>query len=69
MTSSPAATRQIEYDDGVVRAFLIASVVFGLVAMLVGAWIATQLVFFQGTDEFLLQAPILEHIGARIHPA
>jgi cytochrome c oxidase cbb3-type subunit I/II len=47
MTSSPAATRQIEYDDGVVRAFLLASVVFGLVAFLVGVLVATQLVFFQ----------------------
>ena len=47
MSDSPTATRQIEYDDGVVRAFLLASVVFGVVALLVGVLIATQLVFFQ----------------------
>jgi len=42
MTSSPATTRQIEYDDGVVRAFLLASVIFGIVAFLVGVIIALQ---------------------------
>jgi cytochrome c oxidase cbb3-type subunit I/II len=44
MTDSPAATRQIEYDDGVTRAFMIASIIFGLVAFLVGILVAVQLV-------------------------
>ncbi|HMB68212.1 MAG TPA: cytochrome-c oxidase, cbb3-type subunit I, partial [bacterium] len=45
--SSAAATRQITYDDGVVRLFSIATVVWALVALLLGAVIATQLVWWQ----------------------
>jgi cytochrome c oxidase cbb3-type subunit I/II len=45
--SSTAATRQITYDDGVVRLFSIATVVWALVALLLGAFVATQLVWWQ----------------------
>ncbi len=38
-------TKTIEYNDGVVRQFLIASVFWGIVAMLVGVLIASQLAF------------------------
>ncbi len=47
MNSSPTATRRIEYNDGVVRAFLIASVIFGVVGLLVGVIVATQLAYWQ----------------------
>jgi len=40
-------TRRIEYDDTVVRRFIFASVLFGLVGMLVGVLAATQLAWFQ----------------------
>jgi cytochrome c oxidase cbb3-type subunit I/II len=39
--------RQITYDDAIVRRFLWASVVFGIVGMLVGVIIASQLSFWQ----------------------
>ena len=45
-TASPA-TRRITYDDGITRAFTLASVIFGIVAFLVGAIIASQLVWWQ----------------------
>ncbi|TSA32526.1 MAG: cytochrome-c oxidase, cbb3-type subunit I [Verrucomicrobiaceae bacterium] len=38
-------TKTIEYNDGIVRQFLIASVFWGIVAMLVGVLIASQLAF------------------------
>jgi len=38
-------TKTIEYNDGVVRQFLIASVFWGIVAMLAGVLIASQLAF------------------------
>ena len=38
---------RIEYDDRVVRQFLWASVIFGVVGMLVGAWVATEIVAHQ----------------------
>ena len=44
MESSVAGTRQITYDDEITRAFSIATVVWGLVALLLGAVVATQLV-------------------------
>jgi len=40
-------TERIEYDDAVVRRFIAASVLFGLVGMLVGVVAATQLAWFQ----------------------
>ena len=39
--------RTITYDDAIVRRFIVASVVFGVVGMLVGVLIATQLTFWQ----------------------
>jgi cytochrome c oxidase cbb3-type subunit I/II len=44
--ASPTAIR-IHYDDDVVRWFIAASVVFGIVAMLAGAVAALQLAFFK----------------------
>ncbi len=47
---SPTAAlekRTITYDDGIVRRFLFASVLWGVVGMLVGVVIATQLIWFQ----------------------
>jgi cytochrome c oxidase cbb3-type subunit I/II len=40
-------TQRIEYDDTVVRRFIFASVLFGLVGMLVGVLAATQLAWWQ----------------------
>jgi cytochrome c oxidase cbb3-type subunit I/II len=40
-------TKTIEYNDKVVRQFMLASIVFGLVGMLVGVFAATQLAFWQ----------------------
>jgi cytochrome c oxidase cbb3-type subunit I/II len=45
MTSTTKTT--IEYDDTPVRQFMIASIAWGIVGMLVGVLIATQLAFFQ----------------------
>ncbi len=39
--------RTITYDDAIVRRFIVASVIFGVVGMLVGAIIATQLAWWQ----------------------
>lgn len=47
MNSSSSATRHVEYNDGVVRAFLLASLVFGVVGLLLGVIVATQLSFWQ----------------------
>ena len=46
MNAEAAGTRQIVYNDGISRKFVAASVVFGLVAMLVGLVIALQLAFY-----------------------
>ena len=46
MTTSANKTT-IEYDDTPVRQFMIASIAWGIVGMLVGVLIATQLAFFQ----------------------
>ena len=40
-------TKQIEYDDTVVRRFIFASVLFGIVGMLVGVLAASQLAWWQ----------------------
>ncbi len=40
---SPATKTRIEYDDTPVRQFMVASIVWGIVGMLVGVLIATQL--------------------------
>jgi cytochrome c oxidase cbb3-type subunit I/II len=45
--ASRVETRRIVYNDGVVRWFVGASVVFGIVGMLVGAIVALQLAFWQ----------------------
>ena len=34
---------QFTYDNGIVRKFALASIIFGLIGMLVGIWIATEL--------------------------
>ena len=47
MQTETVQTKRIVYDDEITRAFVWASVIFGLVAMAVGALIATQLVFWQ----------------------
>ncbi len=46
MTTTATKTT-IEYDDTPVRQFMIASIAWGIVGMLVGVLIATQLAFFQ----------------------
>src|SRR5689334_10515851 len=47
MNASTSLTRRVEYDDGVVRAFLLASMIFGVVGLLLGVIIATQLAYWQ----------------------
>jgi cytochrome c oxidase cbb3-type subunit I/II len=44
---STVETKEITYDDEIVRKFSIASVVWGIVGMLVGAIVALQLAFWQ----------------------
>src|SRR5690554_3387368 len=39
--------REIEYDDRIVRAFILASLVSGLIALLLGVFIAAQISFWQ----------------------
>jgi len=48
-----ATTVRIKYNDGVCRAFLLASVLFGIVGMAVGALIAFQLNYWQMNGKFL----------------
>ena len=45
--ASTAAKTRIEYDDGPVRQFMIASIFWGIVRMLVGVLVATQLGVWQ----------------------
>lgn len=52
-TSSNATTTTIVYDDKTVRHFLTASVIFGIVGMLVGVIAAFQLNFWQMNGHFL----------------
>ena len=51
--SSGGETRTIVYDDQIVRWFIAASVVFGIVGLLVGVIVATQLAFWQANVSFL----------------
>ena len=39
--------RTIEFNDGIVRQFMLASIFWGIVGMLVGVVIAAQLAFWQ----------------------
>ena len=43
----PASTITLEFNDRVVRQFVIATLVWGVVGMLVGVLVATQLNFWQ----------------------
>jgi cytochrome c oxidase cbb3-type subunit I/II len=45
--SASVQTKHVVYDDGIVRAFTLASLIFGVVGMLVGVTIAAQLSFWQ----------------------
>jgi cytochrome c oxidase cbb3-type subunit I/II len=47
MSEAAPEVRTITYDDAITRAFTLASLVFGIVALLVGVLIATQLVWWQ----------------------
>jgi cytochrome c oxidase cbb3-type subunit I/II len=47
MQAAEPATRRIVYDDGIVRAFSIITVVWGAVALLLGVIVASQLSFWQ----------------------
>jgi cytochrome c oxidase cbb3-type subunit I/II len=47
MTTEAMQTKHIEYDDAVVRRFIWASILFGIVGMLVGLLAATQLAWWQ----------------------
>ena len=47
MTAAEAETRRIVYDDDVVRAFSIITVIWGAVALLLGVIIASQISFWQ----------------------
>ncbi len=47
MKPATTDTRRVEYNDAVVRAFLIASLVFGIVGLLLGVVIASQLSFWK----------------------
>jgi len=46
-------TTSITYDDKSVRRFMIASIVWGIIGMLAGVFIATQLSFWQMNGKFL----------------
>ncbi len=47
MTSTSATKVPIEFNDKIVRQFMLASIIFGVVAMLAGVFIASQLNFHQ----------------------
>jgi len=47
MNTESQATRQVVYDDSIVRLFLLATLVWGVVGLLLGVVIASQLSFFQ----------------------
>jgi cytochrome c oxidase cbb3-type subunit I/II len=53
MNAATANTTTITYDDRTVRQFMIASIVWGLVGMLVGVICATQLSWWQMNGKFL----------------
>ncbi len=46
-TTQQRATEEIQYDDAIVRKFVIATLLWGLVGMLVGVLIASQLAWWQ----------------------
>ncbi len=48
MEPRTATTKRIVYDDAITRLFVLATVIWGAVALLLGVLIATQLVFWQG---------------------
>ncbi|MEP4078240.1 cytochrome-c oxidase, cbb3-type subunit I [Haloferula sp.] len=52
-TSATAPTTTITYDDKTVRQFMIASIIWGIVGMLVGVICATQLSWWQMNGKFL----------------
>jgi len=52
-TAATADTTTIQYDDKTVRQFMIASLVWGIVGMLVGVIAATQLSWWQMNGKFL----------------
>ena len=45
--STSQRIERIEYDDATVRKFMLASILFGAVGMLVGVIIASQLAWYQ----------------------
>jgi len=48
MSTAPAAQKTlIQFDDEIVRKFMLASIIWGAVGMLVGVLVATQLAWFQ----------------------
>ncbi len=47
MTSTNTATRRIEYNDAVVRAFALVTMLWGVVGLLLGVIIASQLSFYK----------------------
>ncbi|HCN28826.1 MAG TPA: cytochrome C oxidase Cbb3, partial [Verrucomicrobiales bacterium] len=47
MTTASTAKTLIEFDDRTVRRFMIASIIWGVVGMLVGVLIASQLNFWR----------------------
>lgn len=47
------STKTIEYNDACVRHFMIASIIFALIGLLVGVLIASQLNFWQMNGKFL----------------
>jgi len=47
MQAAEPQTRRVVYDDGIVRAFSIITVVWGAVALLLGVIVASQLSFWQ----------------------
>lgn len=53
MNKSSNATTTIIYDDKTVRQFMVASIIFGIVGMLVGVIAAFQLNFWQMNGKFL----------------
>jgi cytochrome c oxidase cbb3-type subunit I/II len=52
-TAARVHTRTIEFDDRTVKAFMIASIFWGIIGMTVGALVAFQLNFWQMNGKFL----------------
>ena len=51
MDATNAATKRVVYDDSIVRAFTIATTIWGAVGLLLGVIVATQLSFWQANLE------------------